>query len=185
MKVAIDKNKIGIILVPRRSSRYPEVKLADFDYADDITLFEESNAEMANTTEAIRAIAGKLGLKMSYKKTAIMSIGQASGSNSIVPLGNKGLIKVVDCFKYLGAFCSADGTNVKELNGRIGKASAAFSELKKVWQDRNINLDTNIKFYNACTSGSQPMENEVTADQRLLDEQSSRKTSAKWTWVGL
>ena len=37
---------------------------------------------MANTTEAIRAIAGKLGLKMSYKKTEIMSIEQASGSNN-------------------------------------------------------------------------------------------------------
>ena len=75
MKAAVDKNKRGITLVPRRSFRYPEVKLADLDYADDIALFKESDAEMANTTEAIRAIAGKLGLKMSYKKTEIMSIG--------------------------------------------------------------------------------------------------------------
>ena len=108
MKVADDKNKIGITLIPRRSSRYPEVKLADLNYADDIALYEESDADMANTTEAIRAFAGKLCLKMSYKKTEIMSIGQASGSNPIVPLGDEGLIKVVDHFKYLGAFCSAD-----------------------------------------------------------------------------
>ena len=79
-----------------------------------------------------------------------MSIGQASVSNPTVPLGNEGLIKVVDHFKYLGAFCSANGTNVKEMNSRTGKASAAFRELDKVWRDRNINLDTKLKFYNAC-----------------------------------
>ena len=79
-----------------------------------------------------------------------MSIGQASVSNPKVPLGNEGLIKVMDHFKYLGAFCSANATNVKELNSRIGNASAAFRELDKVWRDRNINLDTKLKFYNAC-----------------------------------
>ena len=42
------------------------------------------------------------------------------------------LIKVVDHFKFLGAFCNSDGLNVKELNSRIGRASAAFRELDKV-----------------------------------------------------
>jgi hypothetical protein len=81
---------------------------------------------MANTTESIRVIVGKIGLKMSYKKTELMSIGQASPSNPSMPLGDDGIIKVVDHFKYLGAYCSADGSNTKELNSRIGKASAAF-----------------------------------------------------------
>ena len=108
---------------------------------------------MAETTEAIRDIAGKLGLKISYnmyKKTEIMSIGGASVSNPVVPFGNEGITSVVDHFKYLGAFCSGDGTNTKELNNRIGKASAAFRELDKIWKDCNINLDTKMKFYNAC-----------------------------------
>ena len=85
-----------------------------------------------------------------------MSIGQASVSNPKVPLGNEGLIKVMDHFKYLGAFCSANGTNVKELNSRIGNASAAFRELDKVWRDRNINLDIKLKFYNACVLSTLP-----------------------------
>ena len=150
MKAAVDDNNRGLTLLPRRSSRYPAVKLADLDYADDIALFEETDSEMAKTTKAIHICAGKLGLKMSYKKTEIMPIGRASASNPIVPLGNEGNIKVVEHFKYLGAYCSADGTNVKELNNRVGKASAAFRELDKVWRDRNISLDTKMKFYNAC-----------------------------------
>ena len=87
---------------------------------------------MAETTEAIRATADKLGLQMSFKMTEIMPVGQASVPNPIVPLGNEGHIKVVQHFKYLGAYCSSDGSNTKELNNRIGRASAAFRELEKV-----------------------------------------------------
>ena len=111
MKVAVDKDKRGITLVLKRSSRYPELKLADLDYADGIALFGETDVEMAKKTEAICAIAGIFGLEMCYKKTEIMSIGQASDSNPIVPLGQEVIIKAVNHFKYLGAFCSADGTN--------------------------------------------------------------------------
>ena len=74
---------------------------------------------------------------------------RTSGSNPIVPLGNEGLIKVVDHFRYLGAFCGADGTNVGELNSRVGMASAASRELDRVWRDRDINLDTKMKFSSA------------------------------------
>ena len=73
MKIAVDKDNRGLTLVPRMSSMYLKVKLADLDYADDTALFEETDVKMAKTTEAIREIAGKLGLKMSYKKTEIMS----------------------------------------------------------------------------------------------------------------
>ena len=79
-----------------------------------------------------------------------MSIGRASVSNPIVTFGNEGLMKVVDHFKYLGACRSANGTNVKELNSRIGRALAVFKELDMMWRTRNINLDTTMKFYNAC-----------------------------------
>ena len=51
---------------------------------------------------------------------------------------------MVEHFKYLGAISSADGTNLKELNDRIGKVTEAFRELEKVWKDQKdqpLNLD--------------------------------------------
>ena len=112
------------------------MRLSDLDYADDIALFEESATKMAETTEAIRSLAGKLGLHMSFKKIELMTIGKSTASAStssstppstpIVPLGNEGNIKVVEHFKYLAAFCSADGTIGKELNNRIGRAAGSF-----------------------------------------------------------
>ena len=153
MRAAVDKNNSGLTLIPRRNSRYPEVKLADLNYADDIALFEESETKMAETTEAIRATAGKLGLHMSFKKTKILPIQhQSSKITPAVPLGNEGIIKVVDHLKYLGAYSSADGSNAKEINHRIGEASGTFRELDMAWKDRYIkfNLSTKMKFYNAC-----------------------------------
>ena len=70
------------------------------------------------------------------------------GISAYIPIK---LIKVVQLqhFKYLGAYCSSDGSNAKELNNKIGRASAAFRELDKVWRDLSINVDTKIKFYSA------------------------------------
>ena len=49
----------------------------------------------------------------------------------VIALGDESLIMVVDHFKYLGAYCSADGTNSNEMNNRIDKAMAAFREVDK------------------------------------------------------
>lgn len=61
-----------------------------------------------------------------------------------VPFGNKGIIKEVDHFKYLGAYCSRDGSITKVVNNRKSKASEAFRELSAVREDRYINLDTKM-----------------------------------------
>ena len=82
-----------------------------------------------------------------------MSIGKSASPNAIAPLGNEGNIKVViavEHFKYLGAFFSADGTNIKELNNRIGKAAGAFRELEKVWKDHHLNLDIKVEVLQLC-----------------------------------
>ena len=42
----------------------------------DVALFEESENTVAETTEAIRATAGKLGLQMIFKKTEILPIAR-------------------------------------------------------------------------------------------------------------
>ena len=63
MRSAVDKNNRGLTLIPRLSSTYPEVKLADIDYVYDRALFEESENTTAETTEAIRTTAGKSGCR--------------------------------------------------------------------------------------------------------------------------
>ena len=66
MKCAVDAKGTGLMTIPRRSSRYPAERISDLDYADDIALFEDTEKDMAETTEAIRKSASKLGLMMSF-----------------------------------------------------------------------------------------------------------------------
>ena len=150
MRAAVDRCSSCLTLISRRSLRYPEVKLADLDYTDDIALFEESETNMTEITETTRATAEKLGLQMRFKKTEILPIQyQCSKTTPAVPLRNEGIIKVVDHFEYPGAYSSAEGFNAKEINHRIGKAWGTFRELDMVWKDLFINLSTKMKFYNA------------------------------------
>ena len=57
MRCSVDAKGSGLTTISRRSSRYPAEKLSDLDYADDIALFEETEKDMAETSEAIRKSA--------------------------------------------------------------------------------------------------------------------------------
>ena len=60
MKIAVDKDKRRLTLVPRRS-RYLQVKLADMNYTDDITLFNQSvNGAEAHATIQRIAISNSI-----------------------------------------------------------------------------------------------------------------------------
>ena len=110
---------------------------------------------MAETTEAIRATAGKLGLQMSFKKTEILPIQhQSSKTTPSVPLGNEGIIKVVNQFEYLGAYSSADGSNaMKEINHRIGWKYLSLSVIHRAHSEnwtwcRKIGISTLLPRWN-------------------------------------
>ena len=68
MRAAVDKNNGGLTLIPWRTSRYPEVKLTDLDYADDIALFEELEIMMAETTEAITCYSWETGITNEFQE---------------------------------------------------------------------------------------------------------------------
>ena len=54
---------------------------------------------------------------------------------------------MVDHFKYIGAYCSADDINaILELNYRLSEASDTFRELDMAWRDRYFNLGTEMTF---------------------------------------
>ena len=104
MKAAVDKNNSGLTLIPQRSLRYPEVKLADLDYADDKALFEESETNRSQTcfswetriTDEFQENSSVILVsQMSFKKTEILPIqNHSSKTTPAVPLGNEGTIKL-------------------------------------------------------------------------------------------
>ena len=115
--------------------------------------FEENEKSMANTTEAIRQSASKLGLMMSYKKTEILPVGQHNIPNPNVPLSDEGDIRVVE-HRCVLQCTYAHGTITKELNYKTGKAAGVFRELGSIWKDRYISLPYKMQVYNACVAST-------------------------------
>jgi hypothetical protein len=60
-------------------------------------------------------------------------------------LGNE-KIDLLDSFTYLGSIISKDGESSQDVKNRIAKAKGVFSQLKKVWKNRKISLQTRLEF---------------------------------------
>ena len=57
----------------------------------------------------------------------------------------------MNSFKYLGSTVSNDASADAEITARIAKATSAFGRLtKRLWQNRNIRVDTKVSVYKAA-----------------------------------
>ena len=66
-------------------------------------------------------------------------------------IGNKG-VEQVRQFKYLGSMMSEDGTSSKEIDCRIGIATAALAKLKPLWKDGNLSIKSKIRLMRALVT---------------------------------
>ena len=100
LRASIDSNKeLGFTLVKARSRRYPEMTIADADYADDIALMSNTVSQAEKLLHHVENAAKEIGLYINAEKTEHVSYNQAG---SITSLCGE-LIKSVSEFKYLGS----------------------------------------------------------------------------------
>ena len=110
-------------------------KLSDLDFADDIAALSYNTQDLQEFVNAIGETAGGLGLVISNKKTKHMLAGEHHPLHDVFIGQEK--IDTVDDFTYLGSSINNQGEMTKEINCRIGKASAAFNQLNKIWLSKN------------------------------------------------
>ena len=120
--------------------------LLDLDYADDLSILDESVSKMNEFLEVLRVQGAKISLKINVKKTK--SLRLRISEDEQVTLGNQ-KIDQVGSFSYLGSIISKDGGSSEDVKSRIGKAQGVFSQLKKVWKNRKISLQTKIRIFEA------------------------------------
>ena len=58
-------------------------------------------------------------------------------------------IDQVGSFTYLGSIINKAGGSSENVKSRIAKAQGVFSQLKKVWKNRKISLQTKIRILEA------------------------------------
>ena len=136
--------------------------LLDLDYADDLSILDESLSKMNEFLE--------VGLKINVKKTKSLRLGISEDEK--VTLGNE-KIDQVGSFNYLGMFISKDGGSSEDVKSRVAKAQGVFSQLKKVWKNRKISLQTKIRILEATVMTVVKYGSEAwtlrKADGNLLD----------------
>ena len=89
--------------------------------------------------------AGGVGLVISEKKTKLQKFCIAN--DGVLLRGSS--LEVVDAFTYLGSRIDSSGDSRKEVDIRIGKASAAFGRLEKIWHSDLLSLKTTkMRVYN-------------------------------------
>ena len=120
--------------------------LADLDFADDIALLAESREGLQELTDQMSHVANKLGLRMSNKKTKVMSLCQTEESQSQINIGMEA-VEDVDSFVYLGSTLAVNGGTDDDVRRRIGKAAAVFRRLASIWRSSKISEKIKLRLY--------------------------------------
>lgn len=121
-------------------------QLDDLDFADDIALLSHSQQQMQEKTNMVAAISAQVGLNINKDKSKILKINPTS-TKSITLHGCP--LKEVQSFTYLGSIIYQHGGTVVDVKARIGKARAAFIQLKEIWTSRELSLNTKIRIFNS------------------------------------
>jgi len=118
--------------------------LRDLGFADDIALITDSWSSMQHTTTALTLEAGKVGLCINPEKCRL-----PPGMTSQTYRLHGSDIENVDDFCYLGSYISYNGSCENNVRVRVGKATAVFGKMKKIWKNRCISLKVKLRLYEA------------------------------------
>ncbi len=115
-------------------------------YADDIAIMARNQDEMKMLIERIDGESAKLGLRINYKKTKLMTIDK----DGLLP--NEKIttdIERVDQFVYLGSLITNNGGCEQEIRKRIIMTKTAMTRLDKIWKNRQITINTKKRLVRA------------------------------------
>ena len=116
--------------------------ITNLRFADDIDGLAGTETELANLVERLDKTSTAYGMQISAEKTKLMT-NNINGISSTIKVSGKKL-ETVQSFKYLGAIVTDEGSR-PEILSRIAQATGALANLKVIWKDKNIALNTKIR----------------------------------------
>ena len=126
---------------------WQETKLTDLDFTDDSALFTSKSEQMQLTTDSLKTLSKKVGLRISVDKTKIQKIGNLENDVDIFLDGAP--LEAGKNFTSLASIQSNVGDIEKDVKSRIGKACSVFRRLQTVWGSKVINLTVKLRLYNS------------------------------------
>ena len=124
----------------------PWQQLDDLDFADDLALLSQTQAQMQAKTTELDRLSRSVGLRIHKGKSKVLKVGKVS-ENPVSIAGTS--LDEVDSFTYLGSIIDKVGGTEADVKARTAKARGAFNQLSKVWKAGNISLKTKIRLFNS------------------------------------
>ena len=121
-------------------------QLDDLDFADDLAILSHTLQQIQEKTNLISTHSASLGLTIHKGKTKILKVN----NNNTTPVTLAGeALEEVESFTYLGSVVDKLGGTDADVKVRIGKARAAFHQLRNVWKSSELPRNTKIRIFNS------------------------------------
>ena len=132
------EEELGFHLQKRQSLRVHPTIVTDLDFADDLALITEETEQAQEVLKRLEQEAGKVGLHCNAKKTEIQTFNH--DTPIIVNSSDGTKLKIIENFKYLGAWMESTDTDFKV---RKALAWSACHKERKIWSStlsKRINI---------------------------------------------
>ncbi|VDP41244.1 unnamed protein product [Schistosoma margrebowiei] len=134
MKTSTSEGKHGIQWTSR-------MQLNDLDFADDLALLSQTQQQMQEKTNSVAAV----GLNIQKGQSRILRYNTAC-TNPITIDGED--LEDVKTFTYLGSIIDERGGSDADVKAWIGKARAAYLQLRNIWNSKQLSTNTKLSTQN-------------------------------------
>ncbi|CAH8544775.1 unnamed protein product [Schistosoma curassoni] len=121
------------------------MQLDDLDFADDLVLLSQTQQQMQEKTTSVAAASAAVGLNIHKRKSKILRYNTAC-TNPITIDGEA--FEDVKTFTYLGSIIDEQGGSDANVKTRIGKARAAYLQLRNIWNSKQLSTNTKVRIFN-------------------------------------
>lgn len=128
----------------RLGCKKTNLKINSIAFADDMALFAETMEEAREQILELKKQAAKIGLKISFEKTKIMT--NNNYPNKYLKIQEQ-KIEIVKEFKYLGEWISWNADESKAMESRKNKLELAFQLTKETYNKKSLSWGSKIKHY--------------------------------------
>ncbi|VDO55498.1 unnamed protein product [Schistosoma margrebowiei] len=132
MKTSKSEGKHGIQWTSR-------MQLDDLDFADDLALLSQTQQQMQEKTNSVAAASAAVGLNIHKGKSKVLRCNTAC-TDPITIDGED--LEEVKTSTYLGSIIDEQSGSDADVKARIGKARAAYLQLKNIWNSKQLSTNT-------------------------------------------
>ncbi|VDP46754.1 unnamed protein product [Schistosoma margrebowiei] len=148
------------------------MQLDDLDFADDLALLSQTQQQIQEKRNSVAAASAAVGLNIHRGKSEILRYNTAC-TNPITIDGEA--LEDVKTFTYLGSIIDEHGGSDADVKARIGKARAAYLQLRNIWKSKQLSTNTKIRWPNTISNNVLwERTNQIPAEEKI------RKMHWKW-----